>query len=85
MNYKNGQFSVYGNTISKAQSKQVIRWQDFFVKKFNFDPGEEYKLSLVDNDYLGSIFGLKEIVRYDQGEPISIPVNPSRFVEYKGF
>ncbi len=64
------QFVVYGNPISKSQSKKAIRWQNMFIKKFNYDPQEKYVLSLEDNPYLGPLFGLKNIVRGDQGEPI---------------
>lgn len=64
------QFVVYGNPISKSQSKKAIRWQNMFIKKYNYDPQEKYLLSLEDNPYLGPIFGLKNIVRSEQGEPI---------------
>lgn len=64
------QFVVYGNPITKSQSQKAIRWQNMFIKKFNYDPEEKYVLSLEDNPYLGPLFGLKNIVRSDQGEPI---------------
>lgn len=41
-----------------------------FVKKFGYDPDEEYTLSLEPNEYLGPLFGVKNIVRGDHGEPI---------------
>jgi len=41
-----------------------------FAEKFEYDPDEEYSLSLVDNEYLGPIFGLRDIVRHDRGDKI---------------
>ncbi|NJL93620.1 MAG: hypothetical protein HC915_07765 [Anaerolineae bacterium] len=70
MKMENGRFTVYGNAISEADSQKTIKWQQKFVKMFNYDPNEHYSLSLVDNPYLGPIFGLKDILRHDQGEPI---------------
>jgi len=70
MELRDGQYELYGNLLKKSESKKVLRWQENLKKKFNYDPDEKYTLSLVDNDYLGPIFGLKEIVRHDQGEPI---------------
>ena len=67
MKMKDGRFVVYGNQISSSQSNKAIKWQNMFAKKFKYDPDEEYTLSLVDNEYLGPIFGLRDIVRSDQG------------------
>ncbi len=71
MKMENGKYSVYGNTISKSETKKVQKWQNMFKKKFNYDPNETYNLSLEDNPYLGPIFGLKNIVRDGGGEPVS--------------
>ncbi|MGB2895455.1 MAG: hypothetical protein WBB65_04735 [Anaerolineales bacterium] len=68
MRMENGQFILYGNALKKSDSKKALRWENRLIRKFNYDPEEEYKLSLVDNEYLGPIFGLKDIVRHDQGE-----------------
>ena len=38
--------------------------------KFDYDPDETYTLSLRDNEYLGPMFGLKDVVRDGGGEPI---------------
>ena len=70
MKMKDGCFVVYGNEIKKSHSEKAIKWQNMFVRKFNYDPDEEYVLSLEENPYLGPIFGLKNIVRNDQGETI---------------
>lgn len=70
MKKQDGRYMLYGNPISKRDSRAVDRWQQMFVKKFNYDPNEKYVLSLEDNPYLGHIFGLKNIVRGDHGEPI---------------
>jgi hypothetical protein len=74
MKMQDDQFVVYGNPISKSQSQKTIRWQNMFAKKFNYDPNEIYELSLHDNPYLGPIFGLKDILRDDQGDKI-VPEN----------
>jgi len=70
MKMENGQYAVYGNRLNKSQSRKTNRWQKFFIRKFNYDPDEKYKLSLEANEYLGPIFGLKNIVRHGQGEEI---------------
>jgi len=71
MKMENGCFVVYGNAIDKPQSKAAIKWQNFFIKEFNYDPNEKYRLSLKENPYLGPIFGVKDIVRDGDGEEIA--------------
>jgi hypothetical protein len=39
---ENGRFIVYGNSIEKSQSKAAIKWQNFFIKQFEYDPNEKY-------------------------------------------
>jgi hypothetical protein len=70
MKIQDGQFVVYGNPIEKSPTRKVIKRQNWFIKKFNYDPNEKYTLSLEDNEYLGPIFGVKNIVRHDQGEEV---------------
>ena len=70
MRMQDGRFLVYGNPISRSQSRKATRWQEMFVRKFGYDPDEKYVLSLEENEYLGPIFGLKSIVRGTGGEPI---------------
>jgi len=67
---ENGQYIVYDNAIKASQSRQADNWQKMLARKFKYDPDEKYTLSLEDNPYLGPIFGLKNIVRGDQGEKI---------------
>jgi hypothetical protein len=69
MKMQNGRYVVYGNPITESQTKKTIKWQNMFARKFNYDPAEEYHLGIEENPYLGPIFGLKNIVRQDQGEP----------------
>jgi hypothetical protein len=71
MKMQDGCFVVYGNTIKKSHSKQAIKWQNMFIKKFHYDPAEKYELSLEKNEFLGPIFGVKNIVRNAQGEGIT--------------
>ncbi len=70
MKMENGRFVVFGNAIEKSQSQKAIKWQNMFIKKFNYDPHEKFSLRLEENKYLGPIFGLKNIVRSDEGEMI---------------
>jgi hypothetical protein len=70
MKMEDGRFVVYGNPLRRSHSKQVIKWQNMFVRKFDYDPDEKYTLSLEENEYLGPIFGVKNIVRHDQGQEI---------------
>ncbi|MBT8247484.1 MAG: hypothetical protein KJN73_06685, partial [Acidimicrobiia bacterium] len=63
-------FSLYGNQLSPSDSRKADKWQEMFVKKFDYDPNETYELSLVDNQYLGQDLGLRDIVRGAGGDPI---------------
>ncbi len=71
MKKENGRFIVYGNALSESDSRKTEKWQRMFINKFGYDPNERYTLSLEDNEYLGDIFGLKNIVRGDHGQPIT--------------
>ena len=79
MKMRDGRFEVYGNAIKPSHSRQTVKWQEMFVRRFDYDPAEEYTLSLVDNEYLGPLFGVKEIVRGDQGAPVRGSVNLTVF------
>ena len=70
MKMQDGRFVVYGNVLKRSHSKKAIKWQNMFIKKFNYDPDEAYALSLEEHEYLGPIFGVKNIVRHDRGERI---------------
>ena len=70
MKKENGSYSLYGNPISKRQSAAADRWQDMLARKFSYDPNEEYTLSLHDNPYLGELFGVKDVLRNGDGEPL---------------
>ena len=70
MRMEDGRSIVYGNALSKSQSKATTKWGAWLARKFHYDPNEKYTLSLEDNEYLGPLFGLKNIVRGDQGDPI---------------
>ena len=65
-------FSLYGNPLRSAETRKAAEWQDMFKRKFRYDPDESYDLSLVDNEYLGPVFGLRNIVRNGGGDPISV-------------
>ncbi|MBN1316330.1 MAG: hypothetical protein JXA42_12710 [Anaerolineales bacterium] len=70
MKMHDGRFSVYGNPITRSQSRKAIKRQKMFAKKFEYNPDEQYSLSLADNPYLGPIFGLRDIARHDRGDKI---------------
>ncbi len=70
MKMEGGRFTVYGNALNERDSQKTINWQNMFIKKFDYDPNEKYILSVHANKYLGDVFGLKDILRNDQGEPI---------------
>ena len=67
---RDGRFALYGNPITKRQTKKTVRRQNMFIRKFSYDPNEKYLLSLQDNNYLGEEFGIKDILRNDRGEKI---------------
>lgn len=69
-----GKYQVYGNSITKHQSRTTDRWQNFFIKKFKYDPNEKYSLHTEPNPYLGDIFGLQDIFRGENGQPFN-PTN----------
>jgi hypothetical protein len=71
MKKENGCYSLYGNPITRQQSAAADRWQDMLAKKFDYDPNEAYTLSLHDNPYLGEEFGVKDILRNGDGEPLT--------------
>ncbi len=70
MKYEDGRFEVFGNRLSKSHSRKSIRWQNRFINKFNYDPDEVYRLTVEKNDYLGPLFGVKNIVRGEGGEKL---------------
>lgn len=70
MEKKDGCFSLYENVINRSDSRKIERRQRKFFEKFDYDPDEEYHLSLEENPYLGPLFGVEDIVRGEQGKPI---------------
>ncbi len=70
MEKKNGQYHLYGNPLSKADSRKCDKWQNKFIKMFNYNENETYNLSAEENNYLGDMLGIKNIVRDGKGEPI---------------
>lgn len=68
----NGKYALYGNELSVGKSNATDRWQRFFVRKFHYDPNEKYTLSTHQNNYLGDVLGIKDILRDNTGDPISV-------------
>ena len=63
-------FSLYGNRITAEQDRKALAWQQMFVKKFSYDPNEQYELSVHDNPQLGDVLGIRDIRRDDLGDAI---------------
>jgi len=70
MRSESGRFVLFGNRLTKSQSRAIVRRQNWFIRKFDYDPNQTYTLSLHENPYLGPIFGVKDILRDDRGEEI---------------
>ena len=60
-------FSLYGNTITPAQDRKALEWQQMFVDQFDYDPDEVYELSVHDNPYLGDVLGIRDVRRDRRG------------------
>ena len=63
-------FSLFGNTITADQDRKALKWQQMFVDQFDYDPDEQYELSVHDNVYLGDVLGIRDIRRDADGDPI---------------
>jgi hypothetical protein len=70
MKMENGRYVIFDNTLSQADSRKATAWQEMFVQKFNYNKNEKYELTVKDNPYLGSEFGLKDILRGNDGGQI---------------
>lgn len=64
-----GKYQVFGNAITARQSRAADGWKAMLARKFNYDPNEKFSLHTSDNPYLGDVFGLKDILRGEQGQP----------------
>ena len=62
--------SLYGNKLTPRQERQVIKWRNMFVKKFNYDESESVTLRVMDNEKLGAELGIRDILRQDEGDPV---------------
>lgn len=71
MNMENGRLSLYGNPLTKRQTRQIVRWRDMFVRKFDYDESEEVSLRVVDNPYLGDELGIRDVLRRTDGETVT--------------
>jgi len=66
----NGCYEVYGNPVTPAQTRAADNWQAMFVKKFRYDPEEQYQLGVEEHTQGNSIFGLQNIVRDGGGSSL---------------
>jgi len=62
--------TVFGNSITASQARKIDRWEQRFNGIFGRDPDNQYSLGLVENEQLGPIFGVKNIVRSGEAELI---------------
>lgn len=67
----NDRYELYGNPITKSQTRAADKWKAMLAKKFSYDPNEQYTLSTKPNPYLGNVFGLMDILRGDSGDPFN--------------
>ncbi len=65
-------FSLYGNELKASYARKAAKWQDMFTNRFDYDPDEQYNLSLKPNPYLGDEFGSMAAVRDADGDPIDV-------------
>ena len=68
--------SIYGNTIHHKDVTKAYTRRARFLKEVPVDPNEIISLGLQDNKELGSIFGLKNIVRSND----SVSIDPKRSI-----
>ncbi|MBM3137018.1 MAG: hypothetical protein FJZ98_02400 [Chloroflexi bacterium] len=66
----NKRYELYGNPITERQTRAADRWNAMLARKFNFDPNEDFHLSIEDHPYGSEIFGLKNIIRDENGKPL---------------
>ena len=67
MDKNNNKYELYGNPITVGQTKAADKWKAMLAKKFHYDPRETCSLGVVDHQYGSEIFGLKEILRGENG------------------
>jgi hypothetical protein len=70
MDLQADRLSLYGNELTARQTRQVKRWREMFVRKFNYDESERFELRVVDNPYLGGELGIRDVLRQAEGEPV---------------
>jgi len=71
MKIQDGCFTLYGNALTRRQTRQVTRWREMFVKKFNYDETEKVSLRVADNPYLGAELGIRDVLRIEEGEAVT--------------
>lgn len=62
--------SLYGNELKAGDAKKIVKRQKWMKKKFGYNPDESYDLRLKDNPHLGPIFGVKDVIRSNEGEEL---------------
>jgi len=83
MEKHSGRYSLYGNPITRRQSRACDRWQRRFVRMFDYDPQERYELAAVEEPVTSEFFGLKHIVRTDVRNP-ALPEGPAEPIDPAG-
>lgn len=63
---------IFGNQMSNSEYKKACKSKSKYMKKFGDDSGEDYVLSVEDNESLSSHIGVKNIVMKKEGQAIDI-------------
>jgi len=50
-----GRYELYGNPITRVQTRAADRWKAMLAKKFDYDPNEKFNLSVQDHPFGGDI------------------------------
>jgi hypothetical protein len=53
---------IYGNKIKKSAESKALKQKKTFAKKYGYDPEAVYHLAAEDNNILGGILGIKNLV-----------------------
>lgn len=63
---------IFANKISTNTYKKAVRTKNKFIKKFGDDSNKNYPISLKNNNIIGPILGVKEIVLDNNGEELDL-------------
>lgn len=66
---------IFGNEMSDSVYRKAVKSKKKYIKKFGDDSDKEYHLAVAENESVGDILGIKNLVLSDK--PLdNLPVNP---------